>query len=176
MRDDTLILESLEDIYRHLTAALQRVNKDRSIHVKQLEEIADKLRSQRRTLEDISFPARLIVEHLLECYFKNGQVAVESAQISQPFALVTSVRVEDFGLIKAGLGKLELSWRDRDYSYYLYPDKVELRAKDEKSAIKLFFSLAFSIQEIERFPELLRSPALAYIYPALERWLRKVEA
>jgi len=176
MRDDELILECLEDVHYHLETALQRVKKARSIHVRQLEQLCEELRSQRRLLEDISFPARLIVEHLLECQSKGGQVAVEAGQIAQSFTLVSAVKIEEFGLIKAGLGKLELSWRDGDYTYYLYPDKVELRAADEKSAIKLFFSLAFSLQEVERFPELLRSPNLVYIHPQLEKWLRKVEA
>lgn len=174
MREDDELLECLEDIHFCFLEALKRVQKVRSVHVLQLEKWAEDLRSQRRIFEDISIPARLIIEHILESQFKGGKVAVEAEHIKQSYTSIGSVKVEEFGIIKVVLGEAEISWRDENYSYYFYPDKIELRAVDEKSAIKLFFTLAFGRQMVEKFPEILRSPNIAYIHPQLEKWLKKV--
>ncbi|MHB1651202.1 MAG: hypothetical protein ACYCVD_01840 [Desulfitobacteriaceae bacterium] len=172
--NDDLVLECLEDVHYFVEEALKRVNKVRTVQITELEHILEELRSQRRTIEEISHPARLIVEQLLEAQLKSWQVALETEHFNQAYSSVRNVKVEEFGLIRVRLGDLEISWRDRDYLYYFYPDKVELRAVDEKSAIKLFFSLAFSLQAVEKFPEILSSPNVIYVHPQLEKWLKKV--
>jgi hypothetical protein len=169
--EDAILLECLEDVYHTFEKALRKAQKVRSIHVRKFEQLLDELRSERRVFEDISIPARLIVEQLLESQFRVGQVALEADYLRQPFAGVEAVKVEEFGIIRLKLGKVEITWRDSNYSYYLYPDKVELRAVDEKSAIKLFFSIPFNRQTLERFPELKASPNVVYIHPQLETWL-----
>ena len=174
MREDDLILECLENIHIVLEQSLKRMEKLRSVEVFQLENWAEELRSLRRVFEEISYPARLILEHIMHLRQKNGQIALEAEHISQSFSAIGTFKVEQFGIIKLRLGELEISWRDESYTYYLYPDKVELRAIDEKSAIKLFFSLGFSRQLVEKFPELARSPNVVYIHPQLEQWLKKV--
>lgn len=174
MREDSRVLESLEDIHHFLEQALKPIAKVRSIHVSQLEHVLEGLRSQRRILEELSPAARVVVEHLLDSQLKGGQVAVEAEHFTRAYAFVQRVYVEEFGLVKVLLGGLEISWRDSSYTYYFYPDKVEFRAVDEKSAIKLFFSHAFSTQSIEQFPELLTSPNIVYLHPQVEKWLKKV--
>ena len=173
--EDDALLECLEDVYHNFEIALKKARKFRSIHVQKFEQILNELRSERRVFEDISIPARLIVEQLLESQFKVGQVALEAEYLRQPFTGVEAVKVEEFGIIRVKLGEVEISWRDGNYSYYLYPDKVELRATDEKSSIKLFFSISFNRQSLERFPEILSSPNVVYIHPQLENWIRKVQ-
>lgn len=173
--DDSLVLECLEEVYFFVDRILKRLPKNRTVQVIKLEQIFQELRSQRRVLEELSYPARLIVEQLLEIQLKDGQVALETEHFRQTLAPVRQITVEEFGLIRVWLGNLEISWRDRDYAYYFYPDKVELRAVDEKSAIKLFFSLAFSLQTVEEFPELLNSPNVVYIHPKLEKIFKKVD-
>jgi len=170
--EDAILLECLEDVYHTFDKALQKAQTVRSIHVRKFEQILDELRSERRVFEDISIPARLIVEQLLESQFRVGQVALEGEYLKQPFTGVEALKVEEFGIIRVKLGEVEVTWRDGNYSYYLYPDKVELRAKDEKSAIKLFFSIPFNRQTLEKFPELRTSPNIVYIHPQLEIWIR----
>ncbi|MDP4125394.1 MAG: hypothetical protein Q8912_00380 [Bacillota bacterium] len=172
--EDAIILECLEDIYHNYENLLKKAQKIRSIHVQKLEQLLDELVSERRVFEEISIPARLIVEQLLESQFKVGQVGLEAEYLRLPFTGVESVKVEEFGIIRLKLGEVEISWRDGNYSYYLYPDKVELRATDEKSSIKLFFSISFNRQTIERFPEILNSTNVVYTHPQLEKWIRKV--
>ncbi|MGC7872370.1 hypothetical protein ACPUYX_12680 [Desulfosporosinus sp. SYSU MS00001] len=173
--EDTMLLECIEDVYHSFERALKKVQKVRSVHVRKFELLLEELISERRAFEDISIPARLIIEQLLELQFKVGQVALEAEYLRQPFSSVESVKIEEFGIILLKLGELEVRWRDGNYSYYLYPDKVELRANDEKSAIKLFFSIPFNQQTLERFPEILRSPNVVYVHPQLEKWIRKVQ-
>ena len=172
--EDEALLECLEDVYQNFEIALNKARKFRSIHVQKFEQILNELKSERRVFEDISIPARLIVEQLLESQFKVGQVGLEAEYLRQPFTGVEAVKVEEFGIIRVKLGEVEISWRDGNYSYYFYPDKVELRATDEKSSIKLFFSISFNRQSLERFPEILSSPNVVYIHPQLEKWIRKV--
>ena len=172
--EDAILLECLEDVYYTFEKAIKKAQNVRSIHVQKLERILEELRSERRVFEDLSFPARLIVEQLLETQFKVGQVALEAEYLKQSFIGVAHVKVAEFGIICVKLGEVEISWRDGNYSYYLYPDKGELRATDEKSAIKLFFSISFNRQNLERFPEILTSPNVGYIHPQLEQWIRKV--
>lgn len=172
--EDSILLECLEDVYHSFEKALKKTHLLRSIHAQKFEQLLTELQSERRVFEDISIPARLIVEQLLESQFKVGQVGFEAEQFKQGFTSVVFVKIEEFGMICVKLGELELSWRDGNYSYYFYPDKVELRATDEKSAIKLFFSISFNRQTLERFPEILTSPNVVYIHPQLEKWIRKV--
>ncbi|GAB6151820.1 hypothetical protein JCM17380_05700 [Desulfosporosinus burensis] len=172
--EDAILLECLEDVYHTFEKALKKAQLVRSIHVQKFERMLVELRSERRVFEDISIPARLIVEQLLESQFKVGQVALEAERFKQGFTGVSFVKVEEFGIICVKLGEVEISWRDGSYVYYFYPDKVELRATDEKSSIKLSFSIAFNRQTLERFPEILTSPNVVYIHPQLEKWIRKV--
>ena len=173
--NDPLLLECLEDVYLAVEKSLKTIQQIRSVHRTQLELWTEEIRNHRRIIEEISYPARLIVEHLMSCQFKSGQVALETVQLSQGFSSISGIKVEQFGIIKVKLGELEVTWRDGNYSYYLYPDKVELRAIDEKSGVKLFFSLAFSRQAVEEYPQLVLSPNVAYIHPQLEKWLKKVQ-
>lgn len=174
-KEDQLLLECLEDLHHVLENSVKKISKVRSVHVTYLQEWADEVRNHRRIFEEISFPARLIIEHIMYTQYKSGQVAIEEGQLSQSFSSIGGIKVEQFGLIKIKLGELEITWRDGNYRYYLYPDKVELRAVDEKSAIKLFFSSAFRRQIVEKFPEILQCPNIAYIHPELEQWLKKVQ-
>lgn len=173
--EDAILLECLEDVHLAFEKSLNKVHKVRSIHVQKFERLLEELRSVRRIFEDISFPARLIVEQLLESQFKIGQVALEAEYLRQPYTGVEAVQVEEFGIIRVKLGELEITWRDGNYNYYLYPDKVELRAIDEKSSIKLFFSISFNRQTLELYPEILTSPNVVYIHPQIEKWIRKVQ-
>lgn len=174
-QDDFLVLECLDDIYLALEKSLKKIQPVRSIHRLQLEKWSDEIRNHRRIFEEISLPARLVVEHLMSIQLITGQVGLETGQLSQGFSSIRGINIEQFGIIKIKLGELEVSWRDEDYSYYFYPDKVELRARDEKSGVKLFFSIAFTRQAVEKYPEMLLSPKIAYIHPQLEKWLKKVE-
>lgn len=169
-REDEELLDCIEEVYRELEKTLLHIQKTKSIHVTKLETWAEDLRSQRRIFEEITLPARLIVEYLIEQQYKTGQIALETEHLRLSSSNVYTVKVEEFGIIKVILGDLEISWRDCDYCYYFYPDKAELRANDERSSIKLFFSLDFSKHVSARLTELCKLPNVKYIHPQIEQW------
>jgi hypothetical protein len=47
---------------------------------------------------------------------------------------------------------------------------VEIRAKNERSSIKLFFSIDFSKNIMEKFAELPKANNVKYIHPQMEQW------
>jgi hypothetical protein len=169
-KEDEELLGYIEEVYCFLEKALLHIKKNRSIHVARLETWAEDLRSQRRIFEDISLPARLVVEYLFELQYNAGQVALESEHLRLSSSNVCTVKVEEFGIIKVILGNFEIFWRDCDYCYYFYPDKVELRANDERSSIKLFFSIDFSKYISQKLTTLSKLPNVKYIHPQIEQW------
>ncbi|HWQ72329.1 MAG TPA: hypothetical protein VN370_08420 [Desulfitobacteriaceae bacterium] len=169
-KEDAELLDCIEQVYCFLEKSLLHIKKVRSVHVTKLETWSEDLRSQRRIFEDISLPARLIIEYLLELQYNGGQVAIELDHLRLFPNNVCNVKVEEFGVIKVVLGDIEIFWRDYDYYYYFYPDKVELRANDERSSIKLFFSLDFSKHISARLAELNELPNIKYIHPQIEQW------
>lgn len=168
-QEDELLLESLERIYRVLELETAQLKEIKSIHVEKIIEIEDEIRAYARIIEEISVPARMILEHVLVLKDKSGQMAVESSNINHNFSEIRNIKIDKFGLINIKTGGLELSWRDIDFNYYFYPDKVELRSKDEKSSIKLFFSLNFGRQTVKKFADIKKDQGVIYIHPMLNQ-------
>jgi hypothetical protein len=171
--DDQKLLTSFERIYQIFLQEVKNLQEVKSIHVEKIKQLKSEIRSYSRILEDISLPARLIVEHILELKHKSGQVALEAENVSQGFSAINSLAVEEFGVICISIGTIELTWRDEDYNYFLYPDKVELRKKDEKTLVKFFFSQDFGLQHVKKFSKILDCPQLFYIHPELRKYLEK---
>jgi hypothetical protein len=137
----------------------------KSIYVYKIEQWEKEIRAFARILEDISLPSRLILEHILELKNKSGLMALEAESVHQGFVSINEVGVEEFGVIRVSAGTIELAWRDAEYNYLLYPDKVELRTIDEKAVIKLFFSQNFGRQLLHSFSAVTDSPPITLYSP-----------
>lgn len=172
--DDQILLESFERIFRVLDIEADNLKEVKSIHAERVRQWEREIRAYARILEDISLPARLIIEHILELKHKAGQMAVEAENVIQGFSAINDVKVEEFGVIRISTGNIQLTWRDEVYNYLLYPDKVELRTIDEKATIKLFFSHVFGKQDVQKFAAITTSPKLLYIHPALEKCIGNI--
>jgi hypothetical protein len=173
LKEDPILLESFERIFRVIENESKNLKDVKSIHVERVRHWEKEIRGYARILEDISLPARLILEHILELKVKSGQIAFEAENMVQGFSKIHDVRVEEFGIIKILMGNIQLTWRDEIYNYLLYPDKVELRTMDEKSTIKLFFSHIFGRQDVHKFSAVAQSSQLLYIHPVLQRYIDK---
>jgi hypothetical protein len=171
--NDQILLDSFERIFRVLDQETTRLKEVKSVHTESIREWEREIKAYARILEDISLPARFIIEHILKLRQEAGQMAVEAENIIQGFSPIIDVWVEEFGVIKISTGTIRLTWRDSIYNYLLYPDKVELRTIDEKATLKLFFSHVFSKQEILRFSALKNSPNLLYIHPSMLKIINK---
>jgi len=172
LNNDHILLDSFERIYRVINQEAENLKDIKSIHVEMVRQWERDIRAYARILEDISLPARLILEHILELKHKAGQMSVESESVNQGFSMINEVGVEEFSVIKISIGTIELSWRDQEYNYLLYPDKVELRTVDEKAMIRFFFSHNFGRQFIHRFSEVINSSKMLYIHPVLEKYIK----
>lgn len=167
--DDQKLLDSFERIFRLLDQETKNLTQLKCIFAEKIREWQDEIKAYGRIIEEISIPARFILEHIMILKFRSGQMAVEAQNITQGFAAIGDIRVEEFGLIKIKSGNLELSWRDELYNYLIYPDKIELRTMDEKTTIKLFFSQSFEDRDIQKFSAMKESSQLLYIHPSLEK-------
>jgi len=170
---DQRLLESFERIFKVLKNEEEKLKDIKSIHIEKIKQLESEVRTQARIVEEISLPARLILEHILELKYKSGQIAVESEYITANFSSMFDVKVEQFGLIIVSVGDLRLCWRDSNYNYLIYPDKVEIRKFDEKFSIKLFFSRDFGKQIINKFSDIINSPQLHYLHPSLQEYINK---
>ncbi len=171
--EDQILLDSFERIFGVIEDEARNLKDIKSIHAERVRQWEKEIRAYARILEDISLPARLIIEHILELKYKSGQMAVEAENIDQGFSAINDIRVEEFGVIQILTGNIKLSWRDEIYNYLFYPDKVELRTVDEKSTIKLFFSHTFGRQDIHKFSDIITSSKLLYLHPVLQRFINK---
>lgn len=173
LKDDLILLDSFERIFRVLDEEAAALKDVKSIYAERIRQWEKEIRAYARILEEISLPARLIVEHILKLKYKAGRMAVEAENIRQKFSCIQEVRVEEFGVIRVSTGSIELSWRDEFYNYLLYPDKVELRTTDEKSTIRLFFTHDFGRHDILKFSAMAGSPKLRYIHPGLQKYFEQ---
>lgn len=169
LKDDNLFLESFENIYSVIARELQELEDNRSVYKDKLIELKEEIRAYCRIFEDISLPARLILEQVMDMKQKSAQIAIEAQNMTQNYAMIKEIKVLEFGVIRLTVGEMDISWHDREYNYLLYPDKVELRTLDEKSVIKLFFSNVFDQQIIDKFSPLLKDEEkVIYIHPSLK--------
>ena len=173
LSDDQILLDSFERLFCVLEEESKNLKNVKSIHAERILLWEKEIRAYARIFEEISLPARLILEHILELKHKGGQMAIEAENISQSHSPINDVGVEEFGVITIHTGIVKLTWRDSFYNYLLYPDKVELRAQDEKTAIKLFFSHVFGEQDIHKFSAVTSSEQLLYIHPTLQKLIDK---
>lgn len=149
------------------------IQQDSSVHIQQLSAWSEEIRAYIRLFEEISSPARLVVEHVLDLKFNDGLLGVETENIKMDRSIIDSMQIFEFGVIQVVVGNMQLSWRDGDYNYYFYPDMVELRTADEKSLIKLFFSRNFARQTQVQFAALKNLPQVIYIHPELVKTERE---
>ncbi|MCL1918536.1 MAG: hypothetical protein FWG14_09510 [Peptococcaceae bacterium] len=167
LTSDEIILSSLEKISATLNLELQNLQSLNSVHLRQISVWADEVRAYTRLFEEISLPARLVVEHILDLRYNDGLLGVEAENMKQERTIIDGLQIQEFGVIQVTVGTMHLSWRDGDYNYYFYPDMVELRTADEKFLIKLFFSRNFPQQTQAQFVGLEELPQVIYVHPEL---------
>ncbi|MDR1960792.1 MAG: hypothetical protein LBQ16_00750 [Gracilibacteraceae bacterium] len=169
---DGRLLESLEKIHRCLETEMEKLKDIKAAPADSLREMALETRGLARLLEEVSVSGRLVIEYALELRKRNGQIAVETEAVRQDFCAVRQVRVEEFGILRLTIADLCLTWRDGGYNYLFYPDKVEMRSRDEKSVIKLFFSQPFDQRFLCGQSEVLTCPRVLYLHPEIDGALR----
>lgn len=127
--------------------------------------IKDQIATERRLIEEISLPCRFILEHFSLFLGKfDYTLGFKCGKIQAGRGLLSAITVEEWGNIRLSLGSIELSWRDADYQYMFYPDKVILRPNDiSKGEIYLYFSYAFKYSDLlKQYQDVADDPQTSY--------------
>ena len=121
--------------------------------------------TERRLIEEVSLPCRFLLEHLSTFLGKLDQtIGYKVGKFQVGRALLCDFQIKDWGNVELNLGNVQLTWRDQDYNYLFYPDKVTLRPCDRaKPEIHLYFSFYFKYSHIlDKFQDVKDHPQVEY--------------
>jgi len=164
---DKKFLDAYEDLARafwQVKEMLSDVSQE-SPQFNRLSLIEKKLTTERRIIEEISLPCRFILEHFSTFMGKfDHTLGYRVGQFQAGRALLSDFRVEKWGKIVLNMGNVQLTWRDEDYRYLFYPNKVVLRARDRiKPEMHLSFSFTFKHSHLlEMFKDVKNHPQVEY--------------
>lgn len=146
---DKTLLSMYEDFSRSLESELKKIQKSQgNFHPaisKRFQTIRNYFEFERRLLEEVSLPARLIIEHFSQ--FINDVddiIGFSSGNITSGQGRLHQIKIEEWGTIVLTIGDSEITWRDSDVSYLFYPDKITVRAKDSLKDSDINFTFNFS--------------------------------
>ena len=132
--------------------------------------LLEKLTTERRLLEEISLPCRLILEHFSTFMRKpDHTIDFRSGQLEVGRGILNDFVIDEWGNIYILIGNIRLGWRDQDYQYLFYPDKVILRSYDRsKPEIQLSFNFAFKYSKLlPEFSGITEHKQTLYCHPDL---------
>ena len=170
---DQRFLEAYEEITQNLWRCEEKYNlmeEENCPAVLRLKILEKKLTTERRLLEEVSLPCRFILEHFSVFMGKSDHtVGFKLGQLETGRGVINDFYIYEWGNVCVNIGSICLSWRDEDYQYLFYPDKVILRSVDRsKSEIHLFFNFAFKYSKIlNEFKDVAMDKQTLYCYPDL---------
>ena len=132
------------------------------LRFRQLEEL---VASERRMLEEISPPCRLLLEHFSTFLDQpDRNIGIRYGQCRYANASYLGHTINEWGHVTLKLGNCRLTWRDDEYQYMFYSDKVVLRAYDiQKPEISLTFTFSLKYSRLlEEFRDVPSHPQTAY--------------
>lgn len=142
-------------------------NHPQSIRFKAL---LDKLTTERRLIEEVSLPCRLILEHFSTFMGKpDHTVGFRLGLLEVGRGVLNDFTIDEWGNVHLIIGNISLGWRDKDYQYLFYPDKVIFRSYDRsKPEIHIFFNFAFKYSKLlPEFAEVPEDEQTLYWHPDL---------
>jgi len=132
--------------------------------------LLEKCTTERRLLEEVSLPCRFILEHFTTFIGKQDQsVGFHYGGLEGGRGILNDFTIDEWGNIILIIGNIRLGWRDADYQYLFYPDKVIMRSTDRiKPEIKLFFNFTFKYSRlIDDFNSVAEHTQTLYWHPEL---------
>jgi len=164
---DNKLLEVYEDLsrtFRHVKESLAEIPSQYP-GLERWTRFEIKLTTERRLIEEISLPCRFILEHFTSFMGKpDHTLGYRVGQFQVGRGLLSDFCIEEWGNVKLNLGNVELTWRDEDYRYFFYPDKVILRPCERtKPEIHLYFSFSFKYSHLlEMYLDVKEHPQVEY--------------
>ena len=130
----------------------------------------DMVASERRLIEEISAPCRLILEHFSSFLDQpDRSVGIRYGQSSYSNGDYLGYAINEWGHVTLKVGNCRITWRDDEYQYMFYADKVILRAYDiQKPEITISFTFSLKYSKLlEEYPDVPGHPQTAYYQPDL---------
>lgn len=172
MELDQKILMLCEDLERTMKEAekLPEYN-DSSSYFCRWATIQRKVDTERRLQEEVSLPCRLLLEHFSLFLGKwDYNIGFKAGQVQGGRGALADIYIGPWGNIFLNIDGMEVTWRDADYNYMFYPDKVILRPKQDngKGDIYLYFSYDFRYGNVlNRFADAEHDPQTTYWHAEL---------
>lgn len=170
---DAVILENLEKMEQYSLKIQKSYTEDFKDHLHEilLDRSIKKIRTSRRVIEDLSPPCRMMLEHF--SYFLGDHTHSMGYKVGQFLdgrSVLVDFDVEEWGNISLNLGNIILKWRDEDYNYLFYPDKIMIKSKNRSNPdIFLSFSFSFKFTKVHlRYEGIKNNPQTEYWHEELE--------
>jgi len=174
-RRDAHYIEALEELtqtMRRITREYPEGGKDpefqsQRLRFRHFEEMAA---SERRLIEEISPPCRLILEHFSTFLDQpDRSISIRYGQVRYANGEFLGFTINEWGHVTLRIGNCRVTWRDDEYQYMFYADKVVLRAHDiQKPEISLSFTFSLKYSKLlGEFPDVPGHSQTAYYQPDL---------
>ena len=170
---DSIILEDMEKLEQYSLKIKELFEGDVKDHLHEtlLDSSIKKIRTSRRAIEELSAPCRMMLEHF--SYFQGDyahSIGYKVGQFLDGRAVLLDFEVQEWGNIILNLGNVTLKWRDEDYTYLFYPDKVMIKSKNRSNPdIFLSFSFSFKYTQVHlRYEKINENPQVEYWHEDLE--------
>jgi hypothetical protein len=173
MNRDQRFLSLLEDVTLALRKSKTTYQLDEeSDHpqINRLHRLESLLATERRLIEEISPPGRLVLEHFTLLRDRPDQmIRFRYDLIEAGKGSFHGFVINEWGHVTVNIGNTFIAWRDEDYQYMFYPNKIILRALDAAKP-ELHFAFDFSLKYsrlLEDFGDVPVHPHTIYIHPDL---------
>ena len=126
--------------------------------------------SERRLIEEVSPPCRLIIEHFSTFLdHPDRGVTLRYGQFQYSGGSYLGYSINEWGHVTLNIGNSCITWHDEEYQYMFYADRVVLRAFDlQKPEISLEFLFSFRYSKLlDEFKDVPGHPQTAYYQPDL---------
>ena len=173
-RDERYIaaLEELTQTIRRVTDEYLEEDKGPEFRSQRLRfyQFENMVASERRLIEEISLPCRLILEHFSTFLDQPDRgIGIRYGQSSYSHGDYLGYAINEWGHVTLKVGNCRITWRDDEYQYMFYADKVILRAYDiQKPEITISFTFSLKYSKLlEEFRDVPGHPQTAYYQPDL---------
>ena len=164
-----LICEEIEHSFKQ--AESKSEYDDQSPYFCRINLLKTKIATERRIIEEISRPCRFILDHFSLFLDKwDYTIGFKYGNMQAGRGLLSDIKVGEWGNVSLMIGNSEIAWRDADYQYLFYPDKVILRPQDiSKTDIAFYFSYAFKYSNLlSEFQDVAQDPQTIYWHEELK--------
>ena len=172
---DARYLAALEELtlsIRRVSEGLERGERGSEYQTQKsrFDSIKDMVDSERRLIEEVSPPCRLIIEHFSTFLDQPDRgVALSYGQSRYAEGAYLGYSINEWGHVTLKIGNCHITWHDEEYQYMFYADRVVLRALDiQKPEISLAFRFPLKYSKLlDEFGDVPGHPRTAYYQPDL---------